>query len=318
LDTENPQHNLYTVAFYNLENLFDIYDDPDTLDDDFTPKGTKKWNAKKYSRKVKKIASVISQIGVKETGFPPAIIGLAEVENKEVVEDLIQTESLQKYGYGYVHYDSADERGIEVAFLYRKNIFSVEHTQTFTLLIENEFGERDYTRDILLVKGKLQGQTVYCIVNHWPSRREGEDKTEYKRIAGADKVHQIIDIIKEETDLAKVLIMGDFNDDPISKSIKQHLVDEDLYNPFESLLAKGNGSLNHNGDWHVFDQIIISKTFFEDSGFIYRNAYIFDDHFLKEWKGKRRGNPFRTYIGKWHQGGFSDHFPVYIILEEIV
>ena len=318
MDTENPQHNLYTVAFYNLENLFDIYDDPDTLDDDFTPKGTKKWNAKKYSRKVKKMASVISQIGVKETGFPPAIIGLAEVENKEVVEDLIQTESLQKYGYGYVHYDSADERGIEVAFLYRKNIFSVEHSQTFTLLIENEFGERDYTRDILLVKGKLQGETVYCIVNHWPSRREGEDKTEYKRIAGADKVHQIIDIIKEETDLAKVLIMGDFNDDPISKSIKQHLVDEDLYNPFESLLAKGNGSLNHNGDWHVFDQIIISKTFFEDSGFIYRNAYIFDDHFLKEWKGKRRGNPFRTYIGKWHQGGFSDHFPVYIILEEIV
>ncbi|MCB0458752.1 MAG: endonuclease [Flavobacteriaceae bacterium] len=318
MDTENPQHNLYTVAFYNLENLFDIYDDLDMLDDDFTPKGTKKWNAKKYSRKVKKMASVISQIGVKETGFPPAIIGLAEVENKEVVKDLIQTESLQKYGYGYVHYDSADERGIEVAFLYRKNIFSVEHSQTFTLLIENEFGERDYTRDILLVKGKLQGETVYCIVNHWPSRREGEDKTEYKRIAGADKVHQIIDIIKEETDLAKVLIMGDFNDDPISKSIKQHLVDEDLYNPFESLLAKGNGSLNHNGDWHVFDQIIISKTFFEDSGFIYRNAYIFDDHFLKEWKGKRRGNPFRTYIGKWHQGGFSDHFPVYIILEEIV
>ncbi|MCB0485023.1 MAG: endonuclease [Flavobacteriaceae bacterium] len=318
MDTENPQHNLYTVAFYNLENLFDIYDDPDTLDDDFTPKGTKKWNAKKYSRKVQKIASVISQIGVKETGFPPAIIGLAEVENKEVVEDLIQTESLQKYGYGYVHYDSADERGIEVAFLYRKNIFSVEHSQAFTLLIENEFGERDYTRDILLVKGKLQGETVYCIINHWPSRREGEDKTEYKRIAGADKVHQIIDIIKEETDSAKVLIMGDFNDDPISKSIKQHLVDEDLYNPFESLLAKGNGSLNHNGDWHVFDQIIISKTFFEDSGFIYRNAYIFDDHFLKEWKGKRRGNPFRTYIGKWHQGGFSDHFPVYIILEEIV
>ena len=318
MDTENPQHNLYTVAFYNLENLFDIYDDPDTLDDDFTPQGTKKWNAKKYSRKVQKMASVISQIGVKETGFPPAIIGLAEVENKEVVEDLILNESLLKYGYGYVHYDSADERGIEVAFLYRKNIFSVEHTQAFTLLIENEFGERDYTRDILLVKGKLQGQTVYCIVNHWPSRREGEDKTEYKRIAGADKVHQIIDIIKEETDLAKVLIMGDFNDDPISKSIKQHLVDEDLYNPFESLLAKGNGSLNHNGDWHVFDQIIISKTFFEDSGFIYRNAYIFDDHFLKEWKGKRRGNPFRTYIGKWHQGGFSDHFPVYITLEEIV
>lgn len=316
MDTENPQHNLYTVAFYNLENLFDIYDDPDTLDDDFTPKGHKKWDAKKYSRKVKKMALVISQIGIKETGFPPAIVGLAEVENKEVVEDLIQTQSLQKYGYGYVHYDSADERGIEVAFLYRKNIFSVEHSQTFTLLIENEFGERDFTRDILLVKGKLQGETVYCIINHWPSRREGEDKTEYKRIAGADKVHQIIDIIKEETDLAKVLIMGDFNDDPISKSIKQHLVDEDLYNPFESLLAKGNGSLNHNGDWHVFDQIIISKTFFEDSGFIYRNAYIFDDYFLKEWKGKRRGNPFRTYIGKWHQGGFSDHFPVYITLEE--
>jgi endonuclease/exonuclease/phosphatase family metal-dependent hydrolase len=316
LNSQQQQHNLYTVAFYNLENLFDIYDDPDTLDDDFTPLGRNKWNAKKYNRKIKKMASVISQIGVPETGFPPAMIGLAEVENRKVLEDLVQTDPLKRFNYEIVHYDSPDERGVEVAFLFRKSVFSVLHSKTYTLLISNEEGERDYTRDILLIKGKLQGEEVYCIVNHWPSRREGTEATAYKRIAAANTIHHILEVIKKESEFPKLLIMGDFNDDPDSKSIKYHLVNDALYNPFESIFDKGEGSLNHRGDWHLFDQIIISKTFFDDTGFIFRKAEIFDEDFLKQWKGKRKGSPFRTYIGKWHQGGFSDHFPVYITLEE--
>lgn len=311
-----PQNNLYTIAFYNLENLFDTVDDPNTLDHDFTPEGKKKWNNKRYKRKIKKMASVISQIGVKESGFPPAVIGLAEVENKNVLEDLINSDSLQKFDYEIVHFDSSDERGIEVAMLYRKKIFNFIDANTFTLLITNEEGQRDYTRDVLMVKGELQGELFYFIVNHWPSRREGKNETEYKRIAAANLVHQIIDKIRKESTDSLIMIMGDFNDDPSSNSIKEHLITHEVYNPFESILAKGKGSLNHQGKWHLFDQIIVSKNMLNNHEFTFDNAYIFDEHFLREWKGKYKGNPFRTYIGKWHQGGFSDHFPVYITLEK--
>lgn len=308
-------NNQYTIAFYNVENLFDIYDDPETNDDDFTPEGRKKWNEKRYKRKIKKLSSVISQLGVEESGFTPAIIGLAEVENKQVVSDLITNENLKFAGYDIVHFDSPDERGIEVALLFRKKIFKLLHTETFTLFLTDEDGERDFTRDILLVKGELQSELIYFIVNHWPSRRNGTDETERKRIKAAELVHEIIAKIEEETPNPKIIIMGDFNDDPSSTSIKQHLVTQDFYNPFESILDKGFGTSTYDKKWHLFDQIILSKSLMENSNFLFDKAYIFDEKFLTEWKGKRKGDPFRTYIGKWHQGGFSDHFPVYITLK---
>jgi len=316
LSEKTKQDNLYNIAFYNLENLFDIYDNPETLDDDFTPKGKKKWDAKRYHRKLKKLSSVISQIGTDISSTAPVIIGLAEVENMQVVADLINTEALQKYNYGIVHFDSSDERGIDVALLYQKKYFEFIAAESKTLYLHEEAGERDYTRDVLLVKGNLKGELTHFIVNHWPSRRKGTNETEQKRIEAATLNQEIIAKINQEIDSPKIIIMGDFNDNPTSTSIKQHLVTQEFYNPFESILDKGRGSLKYNDDWYLFDQIILSRNFFieQNTQHVFKQAEIFDEHFLKEWKGKRKGNPFRTYIGKWHQGGFSDHFPVYVTL----
>lgn len=309
------KNNKYTIAFYNVENLFDIYDDPKTLDDDFTPEGRNKWNNKRYQQKIKKISSVISQIGVIESGFPPAVIGLAEVENKQVVLDLINTKNLKYSDYDVVHYDSSDERGIEVALLYRKKVFELLHSESFPLLIYDADGERDFTRDVLLVKGKLKGKLVYFIVNHWPSRRQGSGTTEVKRIKAAELVHEIITKIKEETPNPNIILMGDFNDNPTDIAVQKHLVTTDFTNPFESLFERGFGSLIYKKKWLLFDQIILNDSFYKAQDFQYENAYIFNENFLVDHKGKHTGNPFRTYLGKWHQGGFSDHFPVYIELK---
>lgn len=314
MNENTKQDNLYTVAFYNLENLFDINNDQNTLDSDFTPEGKMKWNNKRYQRKLKKMSAVISQIGSKESGYSPAIIGLAEVENNKVIEDLLNTSSLKDLDYGIVHFDSSDERGIDVALLYKRSVFELLHAEPVTLFLTSEEGERDYTRDVLVVKGKLKGELIHILVNHWPSRRNGSGETEDKRINAAHLNLQIIAEIKKETANSKIIIMGDFNDNPTSSSIKEHLVTHEFYNPFESIYDKGIGTLTHNGDWHLFDQIIISRNFFKEPNFVFNEAYIYNENFLKEWKGKRKASPFRTYIGKWHQGGFSDHFPVYLTL----
>ena len=313
---ETTLNHLTSVAFYNLENLFDTHDDPDTLDDDFTPEGRKKWNEKRYQKKLKKLGAAIAQIGQDETGSAPSLVGIAEVENFNVVNDLIQTKQLRDHQYGIVHFDSPDERGIEVALLYKKQDFELLSSDHFPVLLYDENGNRDYTRDILLISGRLKGALIYCLVNHWPSRRSGTEETQHKRIKAAQKAREIIDEILENDQEAKILIMGDFNDNPSDTSVKQYLVDDNFYNPYESLFDKGYGTASRDKEWYLFDQIIISRSFFDEAKpLVYRRAEIFDDRFLKSWKGKRKGSPFRTYIGKWHQGGYSDHFPVYLILE---
>ncbi|MDH5412667.1 MAG: endonuclease [Flavobacteriaceae bacterium] len=317
MEEKSREDNLYTIAFYNVENLFDIANDPKTLDDDFTPLGRNKWNIKRYNRKLDKMSTVISQIGLQESGYVPAIIGLAEVENRTVVDDLISRKHLKDHDYGIVHFNSPDERGVDVTLLYRKSIFELLHAENKTLFLKNEEGERDFTRDVLLVRGKLKGELIHILVNHWPSRRSGTDETEVKRIKAAQLVGEIISNINAEYEEAKIIIMGDFNDDPTDVSVKEHLLSNDFYNPFESIFQQGRGTLNHNGEWHLFDQIIISQNFMKKPPFIFNEASIFDKNFLKEWKGKRKGNPFRTYIGKWHQGGYSDHLPVYMQLKKV-
>ena len=181
----------------------------------------------------------------------------------------------------------------------------------------NEEGERDYTRDVLVVKGNLKGEMIHFLVNHWPSRRSGDVETEPKRINAAHLNLQIIANINKETPNAKVIIMGDYNDNPTSASVKDHLVTNEFYNPYESIYNKGKGTSTYNREWHLFDQIILSRNFLKEAKFVFKEAHIFEESFLKEWKGKRKGSPFRTYIGKWHQGGFSDHFPVYIQLKNV-
>ncbi|PWG04590.1 endonuclease/exonuclease/phosphatase family protein [Polaribacter aquimarinus] len=316
--SSKKEENTITVGFYNVENLFDTKDNPNTLDDDFTRNGKKKWGYKRYKKKIKRLSSVISQLGIHRSKLPPAIVGLVEVENAKVVSDLVNSSNLRRHHYGFVHYDSPDERGIDVALLYNKLVFELIDSETFPVYLEDEEGARDYTRDILKVSGNLKGELVHILVNHWSSRREGAKATEHKRISAAKTARSIIDDIREKELNPKIIIMGDFNDDPTSKSIKEHLVLDDFYNPMQSLLAKGNGTLTYNGNWNLFDQIIFSKSFLEkkEGDLYFKHAEVFNKKWMKVFRGKLKGSPFRTYIGKWYQGGFSDHFPVYAFLKK--
>ena len=308
-------HDMQTVAFYNLENLFDLVDDQHTNDNDFLPTSAKKWTPKRYDNKLRKLGYAISNIGRRETGKHPAIVGLAEVENNKVIEDLIASKHLEDCNYGYIHYDSLDERGIDVALIYDTTAFEVLHSETFTIQLTDDDGSPDYTRDILLVSGLLDGENVHLIVNHWSSRREGEKETEPKRMASSDKVGEIISSLRQKNEAVKIIVIGDFNDDPHSNSIKRLVEGFDLFNPMETLKSFNRGTTKHNWQWNLFDQILISTNFFKTSDllFEYSSANIFDEDFLKLFNGKYKGTPFRTYVGKKYKGGYSDHFPVYAI-----
>jgi hypothetical protein len=307
----------YTVAFYNLENLFDTKDDPNTLDNDFLPDSEKQWNHKRYQKKLFKLGTAISNIGFQKSGKAPVLVGVAEVENRNVLEDLVGSKHLINKGYGVVHYDSSDERGIDVGLLYQKQYFEVTNSETITVLIDNEPGIRDYTRDILWVTGNLNNEEVHILVNHWPSRRDGAADTAYKRIEAAKKNREIIDRIVTKDPEAKIIIMGDFNDDPSSESVKKHLVQHDFFNPMERLHTRYNGSTSYRSQWNLFDQIIFSHNFhkYEQGKHCFSDAAIFDDDFLKIYKGRYKGTPFRTYVGRKYMGGYSDHFPVSVRLK---
>jgi len=308
---------IYTIAFYNIENLFDTVDDIYTNDDAFLPHSDKRWTEKRYKNKIRKLSQVISQIGEPSADMPPAIVGLAEVENKKVVEDLIKGKFLKHYNYGIVHYDSSDERGIDVALIYNKDVFEVSHSETFSVYLEKEDGTQDFTRDILLVTGRLNDEQIHFIVNHWSSRREGEKKTEYKRLAAADRVNEIIKILNRTYTNPKVIVMGDFNDTPQSNSLLSIEKVSNLYNPYKTIDTRNRGSLNHFFEWFVFDQILISTNFFDATStkLNLTKADVFDSEFLTQYRGKYKGQPFRTYVGKKYKGGYSDHFPVYISLK---
>jgi endonuclease/exonuclease/phosphatase family metal-dependent hydrolase len=309
---------IYTVAFYNIENLFDTSDNKRTHDDDFLPHSEKRWTTKRYQNKLLKLGRVISKIGDENANYPPAIVGLAEVENKRVVEDLTHSEFLKDYHYDIVHYNSMDERGIDVALIYDKTRFEVFHSEPFSVYLEKEDGTRDYTRDILLVTGRLHNEDIHLIVNHWSSRREGEKETEYKRLASAETVNGIIEKLKVNYNDPKVIVMGDFNDNPDNNSLALIEEKSGLFNPFRTISTQFKGSLNHKFEWHLFDQILISTNFFDPNStkLDFDKAKIFNSEFLTQSYGKYKGQPLRTFVGKRYQGGYSDHFPVYITLKE--
>ena len=315
----SKKENYQTIAFYNVENLFDTINNPNTFDDDYTPEGKLNWDKEKYEHKLEKIGSVISQLGTEENENLPAIIGLVEVENATVLKDLTNSRSLKHLNYDFIHVDSADNRGIDVALLYDKRVFEVLNSQHFPLYLENEFGERDFTRDILVVSGNLNGELIHVLVNHWPSRGEGIEISEAKRILAAKLAREIIENIQSRFFDTKIILMGDFNDDPTNKSIIDFLVKEDFYNPMKALLNEENyGSLSHDKKWNLFDQIIFSTNLLKvgSNKHQFVKAAIFDKDWMKVARGKLKGSPFRTYIHTWYQGGFSDHFPVYAFLKK--
>jgi len=314
-----------TIAFYNVENLFDTENDTLTFDDDRTPEGKDHWTQERYKQKVENISKVISHIGLKVSKTSPDIIGLCEVENKKVLEDLVSHPKLQKMNYGIVHFDSPDERGIDVAFIYKKAVFLPTSFQSRRLILQNVDGERDYTRDQLVVGGLLDDEQIYCIVNHWPSRSGGAARSKPNRLAAAKLNKRIIDSIVKIDHSAKIISMGDFNDDPIDDSLRKilktkgnqkNLEENDLFNPMEELFKKGVGSLAYRDKWNLFDQIYFTANLLEKEGGSYRfwKANVFTATYLFSKKGKYRGYPFRTYAGGNYTGGYSDHFPVYMHL----
>lgn len=320
------EYKINTIAFYNVENLFDYEDDPITFDDDRTPEGKDHWTQEIYEAKLANMAKVISEIGEDVTGTSPALIGLSEIENRRVLEDLLNQEPLVKKDYGIVHFDSPDRRGIDVALLYQKKLFTPTDYKAYELLIydDQDRSKRVYTRDQLLVSGMLDGEKINVIVNHWPSRSGGEERSRPKRIKAAELNRHIMDSLFSEDPYAKIIIMGDLNDDPVSPSVKEVLKTKsereamqlkELYNPMEDMYKKGMGTLAYRDAWNLFDQIIISTelTKKEYSSYRFYKAGILNKNYLATPSGQYKGYPFRSFVNGY-TGGYSDHFPVYIYL----
>ncbi|MFB6258031.1 MAG: endonuclease/exonuclease/phosphatase family protein [Flavobacteriales bacterium] len=318
---EDKQYQPICVGFYNVENLFDTLDTKDTEDSEYTPEGANSWNTERYEEKLSHLARVISELGTEKTPHGAAVLGLAEVENRRVLEDLVETEPIANRDYRIAHHQSPDERGIDVALLYRPEYFKVSAQKSF----EVELPKGDKTRDQLLVSGKLRGERVHFMVAHWPSRSGGQAQSEPHRIAAAQTGKKVLDSIRKAESDPKIIYMGDLNDDPINKSVQkvlkakgspQDLQNGELFNPMRKYYEKGIGTLAWKDNWNLFDQILVSKSYVEDGldSFRYYEAHVHNKEYLKQKKGNFKGYPLRSYVGSTYKGGYSDHFPVYIYL----
>lgn len=321
---QQKQYQIRTIAFYNCENLFDTLRDPKTYDEEWTPQGAKAWTKQKYEQKIANIARVLSQIGREENPNMPAIIGLAEVENRSVLEDLVLHPALRKEDYGIVHFDSPDKRGVDVALLYAKDHFILQRVSCHTLYIYDQVNpskhKRIYTRDQLLVSGLLDGEEMHFIINHWPSRLGGQKRSSPNREAAAALNKKIIDSLQSINIRAKVITMGDFNDGPLDTSIKKILQTEGeaikvrplgLFNPMEKMAKAGQGTLAYRDAWDIFDQLILTQAFLQEeyTTWKYWKARIFQKSFMVQSEGLYQGYPLRNSN---NEAGFSDHFPVYL------
>lgn len=313
-----------TVAFYNLENLFDTVDDSLAYDDERTPRGADRWTDNRLEAKLRNLSRVIFDIGREYGANPPDLMGVCEVENRALLERLIDQPALRPYHYGIAHFDSPDPRGIDVALLYRKDRFFPLEEKSFRILLYDAGGQRKYTRDQLVVSGYLDLDPVHILVNHWPSRGGGAVSREYRKVA-ALRQRALIDSILFRFPLGKVITMGDFNDNPTDPGLKILMGEqgkkgradhESLFNPLARSFRKGEGSLAYRDRWSLFDQILFNRTWrvSEKGTYQFWKAGIFSPGYLKTPAGRYRGYPFRTYAGGQYQGGFSDHFPVYAYL----
>lgn len=336
---------LQTVAFYNFENLFDTINGPNN-DEEWLADGAQNWTGKKYKKKLENLSRVLAEIGTNDQQeASPVLIGGCEIENRGVLEDLIKQPNLIDKGYGIVHFDSPDKRGIDVALLYQKKHFQPTSYVNIPLYIYNKSSSskekkendektddavqvdnstnRIYTRDQLLVTGLLDGEEINVIVNHWPSRSGGEKKSSPFREAAGRLNRQIIDSIVKIKPNAKFITMGDLNDGTYNKSVKVELgaklkkteleSPRDIYNPFEQMAKDGNSTLFYRDAGDIFDQIMVSERFVNANyaSWTYWKAGIYNKPYLIQKEGQYKGYPLRHSA---NEVGFSDHFPVYIYL----
>lgn len=313
----------FTAAFYNVENLFDTVDDPAIDDDEFLPDAPKQWTIPRYQKKLSDLARVIAAIPGE--GLPD-LVGLSEVENRTVVLDLAKEKELFIAGYLIVHRDSPDRRGIDVALLYKPDRFKLLHEDYFTTRVVTS-GKP--TREVLYAKGLINGSdTLHVFVNHWPSRYGGAEKSAPNRNAMAAQVRYRIDSLQQVQPDCKILVMGDFNDNPNNESMAEILegatmpnqTDKPLFNLHAAAWSRGEGTFNYRGNWGMLDQILVSWSLLNattglnikpDAGGILREPWMIHT----DKKGVEYPN--KTYGGTRYYGGISDHFPVYVEMEFI-
>jgi len=310
------QKHEYTVVSYNVENLFDTVDDPTIPDEEFLPESEKKWTNERYQKKLNDLAEVISEINPKEL---PEIVGLVEVENQTVLEDLIHTAKLNNQ-YAIIHEESPDYRGIDVSLIYRRDAFTEVMHETLPVVFPDDPNFK--TRDILHVTGKIRNKTVHVFVNHWPSRIGGDEKTEPKRNLAASVLKSKVDQVLASDPNARIIIMGDMNDEPANISLQQTL-GATLPNSQAKLVnlmmpddTAGLGTYFYSGSWNMLDNLVVSGNMI--SG---KQMHVVDQKgfiFSKDWMTYTNKNgdktPNRTYVGNKYVAGVSDHFPVYFKL----
>ena len=304
----------YTVVSYNVENLFDTVDDPKIPDEEFLPASEKKWDNDKYQKKLADIAQVISEVNLKEL---PEVVGLVEVENQTVLEDLIKAGKLNGQDYAIIHEESPDYRGIDVALIYRKDAFKEIRHEVLPVIFPDD--PEFKTRDILHVTGKMRNKTVHLFVNHWPSRIGGDEKTEPKRVLAASVLKNKVDQILAIDPKARIIIMGDMNDEPANKSLQETLGAKmpGSSSPLVNLMMPddiaGKGTYFYSGNWNMLDNLVVSEAILKGKGMQVegKKGYIFSNDWMIYTNKNGDKTPNRSYVGNKYVGGVSDHFPVY-------
>lgn len=313
----------FTIVFYNVENLFDTLDAPGFKDEEFTPESEKNWDTEKYHKKLEDIARVLSSVHRKEL---PEVIGLAEVENRLVLEDLVKTKALEKGDYQIIHDESPDMRGIDVALLYREG--ELKSVDFSTIRIDFPFDTSLTTRDILHVQAKvLDGQKIHFFVNHWSSRYGGQKESEPKRLYCAVNLRRKIDLLLSSESDPRFIIMGDFNDEPTNRSMlnvllagnkRKNIGPGDLYNLYYDMHnMEGKGTYFYRGNWNMLDHIVCSYNLINREGFYscnYTDGKIFREDWMLYENDEGIKIPSRSFGGPNYYGGISDHLPVYVTL----
>lgn len=322
--SQKTQYRPAIVAFYNCENYYDTVNNPIVDDEEFLPNSERHYNSHIFWDKVERLSTVISQFGtdINPDGF--ALLGVAEVENDTVLNTLVNSHLLKNRKLKFVHYDSPDKRGVDVALIYNPKYFTVLYSAPLFVKLPGGAKDSYFTRDVLYVKGVLDGDTIHVMVNHWPSRLGGEERSAPARAAAASVDKKIVDSLMAISLQTKIIIMGDLNDDPISPSVtkvlkangsEKKVKEGGLFNPWVNFYKRGIGTIAYQDSWGLFDQIIISSAWLnkDQPGYHYYKANIFNKEFMVEKTGKFKGYPKRTWSGTTYNYGYCDHFPTNII-----
>lgn len=327
---QNPR----SIVFYNVENFFDTIRNPEIYDEDFTPEGSYNWTGAKYKKKLSNIEKVLFDIAKRAQDFP-TIICLSEIENRSVIEDIASTPKLAAANYDIVHFDSPDARGVDVGFMYRPDVFKIEGSKAIKSVIADTITFPDYrTRDIVTMWGQIEGQPFFFMGAHWSSPYGGELRTIALRQANALQMRQIADSVRRVNPDTRFVMMGDFNDNPVDNSILnvlgakgslKDMQEGDFFNPYYAMYKAGYGSLAYNGEWNIYDNIVVSGNLLDGDNQtlqlqpsptnkkFYGN--IFKEYYLIQQSGSFRGVPFRTFSNTAFTGGYSDHLPVFIYID---